>query len=376
MCLGEFFDMVMYPLLGISKTSERCARMPRELTIDGTLISDDSDCYVIAEIGHNHQGDMDQARQLIAAAKECGADAVKIQKRDNKNLFTPELYNAPYDHENSFGTTYGEHREFLELSREQIAELQQYAKELGITLFASVFDFGSAELMNQLGAPAFKMASGDLLNTPLLKYIASFGKPMIVSTGGATMDDVRRAVDAVMPLNPQLCLLQCTAGYPPAFEELNLRVLTTFRQEFPEVVVGLSSHVSGIAMDLTAYMLGARVVEKHFTLNRAMKGTDHAFSLERPGLRKLVRDLRRARVAVGDGVKRAYPSEKKPLYKMGKKLVAARDLNVGTVLTAADVAIRSPNDGLPPYELDGILGRRLNKDLAAHENIRWQDLGD
>ncbi|MCB2226156.1 MAG: N-acetylneuraminate synthase family protein [Desulfarculaceae bacterium] len=348
--------------------------MARSLLINDRLIDDEHDCFVIAEIGHNHQGDMEQAYKLIAAAAECGADAVKIQKRHNKSLFTPQIYDAPYENENSFGSTYGQHRDYLELEPEQIAELMAYAREKGLIMFSTVFDFISADQMAALDAPAYKMASGDLFNTPLLKHVAALGKPMIMSTGGATMDDVRRAVDTVGAINPDFALLQCTAGYPPAFNELNLRVLTTFRDEFPDTVVGLSSHVSGIAMDLAAYMLGARIVEKHFTLNRAAKGTDHAFSLERPGLRKLVRDFRRARVAMGDGVKRSYESEAKPLYKMAKKLVAASDLAEGTVLAQEHVAIKSPNDGLPPYELDNVLGRRLKRALKADENLAWEDL--
>ena len=143
------------------------------------------------------------------------------------------------------------------------------------------------------------------------------------------MQDVNRAYDAIMPINPQLCLLQCTAGYPAAFEELNLRVIATFRERFPQAVVGLSSHDNGIAMALAAYLLGARVVEKHFTLNHTMKGTDHAFSLEPIGFQKMVRDLRRVRMAMGDGVKRVYESEVTPMVKMGKQLVAARDLPAG-----------------------------------------------
>lgn len=350
--------------------------MERILTIDGVAIGDNTDCYVIAEIGHNHQGEMDKAKELIKAAAECGANAVKIQKRDNKSLFTPEILNAPYDNPNSFGDTYGEHREFLELDKDQIRELMAFAHEAGISFFSTVFDFASADLMMELDAPLFKMASGDLKNIPLLKHVASFGKPMIMSTGGGTMEDVARAAEAVSALNSNFCIMQCTAGYPPAFEELNLKVIETFREQFPGTVIGLSSHVSGIAMDLVAYMLGARVIEKHFTLNRAMKGTDHGFSLERPGLRKLVRDLGRARISQGDGVKRSYPSEEKPLYKMGKKLVAGRDLPAGTVLSSENVAIKSPNDGLPPYELDRVVGKRLKRDLAADENISWQDLDD
>ena len=348
--------------------------MQRSLTIGDRYIHDDSDCYVIAEIGHNHQGKLENAKELFRAAKECGADGVKLQKRDNRSLFTASMYNSLYENRNSYGKTYGEHREFLEFGREEYLELKAYAKEIGISFLSTAFDFRSADFLAELDMPAFKMASGDLTNIPLLKYVAAFQKPMIISTGGGTMEDVERAYEAIMPINQQLCIMQCTAGYPAAFEELNLRVITTYRQRFPDVVIGLSSHDSGIAMALVGYMLGARVIEKHFTLNRALRGSDHAFSLERPGLRKLVRDLHRARVALGDGIKRSYPSEKRPLYKMAKKLVAARDLPAGHLLTREDIAIKSPNDGLPPYELENVIGQVTLRALNEDENISFEDL--
>jgi sialic acid synthase SpsE len=348
--------------------------MERRLIIDGQEISEDSNCYVIAEIGHNHQGNMETARELFRAAKECGANAVKLQKRDNRALYTREMFNKSYENENSFGNTYGEHREFLEFGLSEYQQLKDYARELGITFFATAFDFPSADFLAKLDTPAFKIASGDLRNIPLLKYVAGFQKPMVVSTGGGTIDDVKRAYDAVMPINTQLCILQCTAGYPCAFEEMNLRVISTFREQFPDIVVGLSSHDNGIAMVVAAYVLGARVIEKHFTLNRAMKGTDHAFSLERAGLRRVVRDLQRARVALGDGVKATYSSERAPLLKMGKKLVAARDLPANHVLSLDDVAIKSPSDGTPPYELDRVLGRKTVRPLSEDENILFDDL--
>ena len=346
----------------------------RQLSIPPHVINDENDCYVIAEIGHNHQGNLETAKELFRAAKECGAHAAKLQKRDNRSLFTRQMYNNPYENENSFGNTYGEHREALEFGAAEYRELQEYAREIGITFFATAFDFKSADFLADLDMPAFKMASGDLTNIPLLKYVAHFKKPMILSTGGGTMEDVRRAYDTVMPINNQFCILQCTAGYPPAFEQLNLNVLKTFRKEFPDIVIGLSSHDSGIAMALVAYTLGARVIEKHFTLNRAMKGTDHAFSLERSGLRRLVRDLQRARIAGGDGVKRTYDTEKAPLHKMAKKLVAARDIPAGQTLSLEDIAIKSPSDGLPPYEIDNVVGTRLRRALQEDENISFADL--
>ncbi|MBT4690893.1 MAG: N-acetylneuraminate synthase [Rhodospirillaceae bacterium] len=348
--------------------------MPREILVDGVTINDDSDCYVIAEIGHNHQGSLEQCKQMFQAAKECGASAVKLQKRNNRELYTKEMYDSPYDNRNSYGKTYGEHREAVEFEREEYGELLKYAGEIGITIFSTAFDVPSADFLAKLDMPAYKVASGDLTNIPLIKYIAQIGKPMFMSTGGGTMADVERAYAAASAINPNVCVMQCTSGYPAEFSELNLRVIETYRAAFPDCVIGLSSHDNGIAMALVGYVLGARVVEKHFTLNRAAKGTDNAFSLEPPGLKRLVRDLQRGREAMGDGEKFCYPSEEQPLRKMGKKLVATRDLPVGTVLAAEDVAIRSPNDGLPPYELDNVLGKKTSRAIVADENIVFEAL--
>ena len=267
-------------------------RAVRELVIDGRRIADDTPCFVIAEIGHNHQGSVERARELIHSAKEAGVDAVKLQKRDNRRLYTSALYDSPYDNENSFGPTYGAHREALELDRDAYVGLRDEARSLGLVFFATAFDEPSADMLAQLDVPAYKIASGDLTNTPLLRHVASFGKPLVVSTGGATLDDVDRAVEAVLGVGGTICLLQCTAAYPAAVEDLNLGVITTLRERYPDVVVGLSDHQDGIAMAPVAYMLGARVVEKHFTLSHTAKGTDHAFSLMPEGMRKLVRDLR------------------------------------------------------------------------------------
>jgi len=346
----------------------------RKLSIDGKDIQDDSRCYVIAEIGNNHQGRLATAMEMFRVAKQCGADAVKLQKRDNRRLYTKAGYNKPYDHENSFGRTYGEHREFLEFGWSEYRTLMDYGKEIGVTVVATAFDFQSADFLAKLDVPAFKLASGDLKNIPLLTHIAAYGKPMVISTGGAAMDDVNRAYDAVMPINRQLAILQCTAGYPAEFDELNLRVITTFRERFPNTTVGLSSHDNGIAMAIAAFMLGARIVEKHFTFNHTWKGTDHAFSLEPSGFRKLVRDLSRVQVAIGDGVKRPYASEVQPIVKMGKKLVAARALPAGHTIRRDDLAIKSPGDGLPPYDIDKIIGRVTCLPLAEDDDIVFEKL--
>ena len=207
--------------------------MAGTLKIGAREIGDHTPCYVIAEIGHNHQGSLDKARELFREAKLAGAHAVKLQKRDNRGLYTRAAFEKPYDNENSFGATYGEHREFLEFGREEYVALQAYARELGVDFFATAFDIASADFLESLNVPAYKIASGDLKSVPLLKHVASFGKPMIVSTGGALLEDVQRAYDAILPINPQLAILQCTAGYPAAFEELDLRVISHLPRSLP-----------------------------------------------------------------------------------------------------------------------------------------------
>ena len=334
------------------------------LVIGDHHVNDDADCYVIAEIGHNHQGSVEKCRELFLAARNAGVQAVKLQKRDNRTLFTKAAYDKPYDNPNSYGETYGEHREFLEFGLAEYRELQVYAKELGLDFFATAFDIPSADFLHSLDVPAFKFASGDIRTTPLLKHVARFGRPMILSTGGASLDDIRRAYDAVMPINPRLCIMQCTGGYPPAWDELNLMVIETLRREFPDIVIGFSSHDSGIAMAVAGYMLGARVIEKHFTLNRAQKGTDHAFSLEPQGMTKMVRDLRRLKLALGDGRKVMYKSEAAPITKMGKSIVASRDLPRGHVLSERDMAMKSPGGGIPPYEWDRLVGMTLTEAIS------------
>jgi N-acetylneuraminate synthase/sialic acid synthase len=347
----------------------------RELVINGTRIADDSPCYVIAEIGHNHQGDVEKAKELFVRAKECGASAVKLQKRENETLFTREAFNRPYDNENSFGPTYGLHRQALELSADDLRELKAYAAELKIDYFATPFDVASADLLEELGMTFYKIASADLTNTPLLKHVAGFGKPMLVSTGGATIEDVDRAVETVLPINSHLCVMQCTAAYPADYPELDLRVIETYRERYPELVIGYSGHDNSISMPVVAYLLGARIIEKHFTLNRVMKGTDHIFSLEPPGLRRVVRDLTRTRQALGDGVKKKRPSEFAPMVKMAKSLYTARALPAGHVLSEADVAIKCPGGGMPPYELEDVLGRPLLVDLGEDTALAGEHLG-
>lgn len=346
----------------------------RELTIDGTRVADDTPCYVIAEIGHNHQGSVEQCCTMIDVAARAGVDAVKLQKRDNPRLFTQAQLSQPYENENSYGPTFGEHRAALEFDVDAYRTVIAHARECGVTLFATAFDAASADLLAGLDLPAYKIASGDLTNIPLIEHVARIGRPVIISTGGADLEDVTRAHAAASAITDQVAILQCTAGYPAAWGELDLRVIETYRDTFPGSVVGFSSHDNGIAMATAAVALGARIVEKHFTLDRTMKGTDHSFSLEPQGITKLVRDLRRLHDALGDGTKRRYESEAAPIRKMGKAIYTARALPEGHVLTAEDLATRSPADGLPPYRLADVIGRPLAHAVEAEHAIATSDL--
>jgi sialic acid synthase len=212
-------------------------------------------------------------------------------------------------------------------------------------------------------------------NTPLIEYIAQKGKPIVMSTGASTMEEVRRAYKAARRHNDQICLLQCTAGYPVTnYEEIDLNVIGTYRNEFPESIVGYSGHESGILLPVVAYVLGARVVEKHFTLNRAMKGTDHSFSLEPAGLLKVARDLERAHQALGSPEKHFYPSERDPRRKMGKSIVLRQPVQVGDIITEGLVAFKSPGDGICPAEFDHVLGRSVVRDLPEDTILLWEHL--
>ena len=346
----------------------------RAFTIGAVTITDDSAAYVVAEIGANHQGDLETAKQMIRAAAIAGADAVKFQKRDNQALFTQEAYDAPYASENAFGATYGEHREALEFGKDEYVELMAEARKNNIEFFATPWDFPSVDFLEDLDVPAYKVASCDLTNTPLLRYIASKKRPTIISTGGGTIEAIDRAVKIFLDEGTPLAVMQCTSGYPPQFDELNLNVIRTFLDRYPGVSIGYSGHDSGIAMGLIAYVLGARLIEKHFTLNRAMKGTDHAFSLEPDGLRKMVRDLKRAKEALGDGVKRAYESEAAPLKKLSKMVVSKHALSAGHVVSENDLDYRSPGHGIAPADSHLLIGKKLTRDVAALTPILEEDV--
>lgn len=331
-------------------------------------------CYVIAEIGHNHQGDLKTAVKMVETAANCGVDAVKLQKRDNRALYTKAYYERAYDNPNSYGKTYGEHREFLEFGEGEYKELMACAEDRGVDFLATAFDFESVEFLEKLGVKGYKIASGDVTNTPLLECIAKLGKPMIVSTGAAELEELKMAYQVIKSYNRNITMLHCVAGYPVDYPELNLNFISTMKELFPEATIGYSGHDNGILAGVIAYMLGARVVEKHFTLNRALKGTDHKFSLEPEGMRKQVRDLRRIPESLGSSDKVIKDFEKPARQKMGKGIYVSRDLAKGHILRAEDLVLKSPGTDLPPYMMDRLIGKSLVNNMNEETSVTLEDV--
>ena len=330
--------------------------------------------YIIAEIGNNHQGSLKHALELIKAAKDAGASAVKTQKRDNKNLYTKSFFNEKYNNPNSFGETYGLHREKLELKKNDYKEMIDYAKELKIDFFATPFDLYSLEFLEQFNLPCYKIASADITNDILQTEIAKTKKEIFLSTGGATLDDVKIAKSNIFKHNENLSILQCTASYPVSSNNMNLNVILTFAKHFPGLRLGLSDHENGIDAGPIAYMLGARVFEKHFTLNRANKGTDNSFSLEPVGLNKFIRNIKRVDELLGSYEKKQLDSETAPLIKMRKSPVLNIDKKKGDIINFDDITLKSPGLGIYPYEINKLVGKKINKELKVDDYIRFEDL--
>jgi len=282
------------------------------IKIDGHPVGDGYPVYIIAEIGINHNGDLSIAKKLIDAAVLSGCDAVKFQKRTIEVVYTPEELAKP--RENPFGPTNGDLKRGLEFGYEQYSALDHYCREKGVTWFASCWDEGSVDFIEQFNPPCYKIASASLTDDNLLKYHRKCGKPLILSTGMADMPVIEHALEVLG--KEDLILLHCTSTYPCVVEEVNLRGITTLKNKFPEIPIGYSGHEVGLSTSLAAACLGACAVERHITLDRAMWGSDQAASIEPQGFMRLVRDIRTVEAAMGDGEIRIYGSEEPIISKL------------------------------------------------------------
>jgi N-acetylneuraminate synthase/N,N'-diacetyllegionaminate synthase len=339
-------------------------------------IGPDAPCYVIAEAGVNHNGDVALAHKLVDLAADAGADAVKFQTFDPDRLVSKAAAMAAYQIANTGrGGSQADLLRGLVLSREAHAALQRHAGERGITFLSTPFDEASADFLETLGVPAFKVGSGELTNLPFLAHLAGKGRPMLISTGMADLVEVAAAVDAIEAAgDPMLGLFHCVTSYPAAPADANLSAMGTMRAAFGKTV-GWSDHTEGVAVALAAVAQGATMLEKHITLDRALPGPDHKASLAPDELHALVRGVRAVEDARGDGTKAPRPVELPLIVAARRSLHAAKDLAAGHVLAAGDLVALRPGDGVSPARLDAVLGRRLGRALAAGAKLAEGDLG-
>ena len=350
------------------------ARSVKPVMIGDRAIGDGHPAYVIAEAGVNHNGDVGLAHRLVDAAADAGADAVKFQTFDPDRLVSEQALKAEYQKK---ATGAGESQKAmlsrLVLSHDAHRELQAHARQRHIEFLSSPFDEGSAEFLHQLGIQAFKIPSGEITNAPFLRLIASFGRPMLVSTGMCEMHEVAEAVDLLQAAgDPPVALLHCVSNYPAEARSANLAAMRTLRSGF-QLPVGWSDHTLGIEVALGAVARGACIVEKHLTLSRSLPGPDHAASLEPEDLRALVRGLRAVESAIGDGVKRPQDEELGTRSVARKSVHWAKDRPAGHRVEASDLVLLRPGDGLPPSRVDRLIGSTLARDVRAGAKVFADD---
>ncbi len=324
----------------------------------GRRIGPGCPCFVVAEVGNNHQGDMETARRMVREAARAGADAVKFQKRETAALLTTEGARAAYSGPNSFGATYGEHRDALELSAAQFAELKQLAESLGMVFFASAWDAPSLGVLAGLKVELLKVCSAEVVNVPMLRRMAALGLPVVLSTGMSTLAQVDRAVAELSARHRDIVLLHCNSSYPCDEADIALPVMDELARRYG-LPVGYSGHERGLGPSVAAVARGACMIERHFTLDRTQRGTDHQASLEPDDLALMVRMIREVERAMLVAEKRVTPTEAAMAVKLRKSLVAARDLPAGTVLAPDDLTVKSPGDGLSPELWDAVIGNSL-----------------
>lgn len=316
----------------------------RRFIIDGNVMADGEGnlAYIVAEIGANHQGNIEKCKEIVRMAIKSGVDAVKMQKRNNKEMFHSSIYNSPYENENSFGATYGEHREKLDwFGEEEYLQIMDIAREGNVHCFATPFDFDSLYFCREMNFPVIKIASCDLKNTALISEASKGNASIIISTGGGKIEDIERAyrLATAKKKECEVALLHCISKYPNS-DNLSLKQIDILKHKFPESIIGFSSHHPGLLPIYVAYCHGARIFEVHVTLNRANKGTDNPFSLEEGGLSRLCEDIRR----IPEMEKVRTVCDSGFVRKFGKAIYTQRDIKSGQRITSDDICLKAPAD--------------------------------
>lgn len=334
---------------------------------------------IIAEAGVNHNGDLASAKELIDIAAEAGADLVKFQTFKAEKLVSKEASQASYQKQNISSKDDSQFNMLkkLELSHEDHLKLMSYAQNKGIGFFSTAFDSEGLDYLNDLGFEQFKVPSGEITNYPYLKRLASIGKPVILSTGMSTLEEIGDALEVLSSeglSKDKVTILHCNTEYPTPMEDVNLKGMLTIRNAF-DVQVGYSDHTLGIEVPIAAVALGATVIEKHFTLDRNLPGPDHRASLEPDELKAMTRAIRNIELAIsGNGKKEPTPSEIPNIPIARKSIHLNRDVSKGDEITDEDIIPLRPGDGISPMEWNKVIGKVFNKDLKAGYKLRWNDL--
>lgn len=331
----------------------------QEIKIANRLINEDSPTFIIAEIGVNHNGSVEIAKKLIDAAKDVGADAVKFQTFKTENLVSKSLKD------------FYEMVKKLELGKEDFKELAQYAKKKDIIFFSTPTDEESADLLEQFKPPVFKIASGDLTQIPFIKYIAGKKTPIILSTGMGNLCEVEEALNAIYSTgNHDVILMHCVSSYPAPIEEVNLKVIHTLEKAF-NVPVGFSDHTQSSLTSVIAATMGAKVIEKHFTLDKDMEGPDHKASADVTDFKEIVDGIRSMEKMKGFPMKKMVESEKEIRINYRKSIFAKEKILKGNTITLDNITIKRPGNGIQPKYIDKILGKKVKRDINPDEMIKW-----
>ncbi len=338
----------------------------------------DHHVLIIAEAGVNHNGSLELAKKLIDAASNAGADFVKFQTFNTDYLVSKAAEKATYQKQNLKDTDQGQYAMLkrLELSQDAHHLLINYCKEKNIAFLSTGFDPTSLEFLNDLDLPLFKIPSGEITNLPYLKQIAGFGKPVVMSTGMATLGEIEAALRVLTEggiAKSDITVLHCTTEYPAPLEEVNLRAMLTIGQQFG-VSVGYSDHTKGLVVPVAATALGACVIEKHFTLDRSMEGPDHQASIEPAELKQMVQEIRAVQLALGDPKKQPSTSERANIKVARKSIHLKQDLEEGQVVKESDLVMLRPGDGITPMQLPEVVGKTTTRGLKAFHKLSWQDL--
>ena len=317
--------------------------------------------FIIAEIGVNHNGSVDLAKEMIKSASMCGVDAVKFQTFVSEDLVTENAKTAKYQENNTNENSQLEMLKKLELSFDDFLKLKKYAEDCGVIFLSSPFDFKSVDLLEKLNVSLYKLGS-----------VSNTNKPIILSTGMATLEEIKETYNHIKNKD-NLVILHCITGYPTSFEEANLNFIKTLQNEL-DVPIGFSDHSPGIELPIAAVALGACVVEKHFTLDKTLEGPDHKASLNPDEFKAMVSAIRNVEVAMGDGVRRFSKNEKEIKQVARKSIILKEDINEGTIIKKEMLAIKRPGTGISPKEINNVIGMKANKDLKYGTLLNWKDL--